>query len=216
LEWGRWRRYKRNFPTVPLWWELVIKPKIRSFFKRVSAENRKEEDHIAEYLYGCINELILKGTLTTKEYQQIKICKTRILSIQRLRLERLKITRKSRQVAENERATQNNLIAEQKRRETQMISKIKMADSTVTTVKEDIMKTIATHYETLFNATDTDKNKQYKFLVEIETWTQLSPEEQTELGNLLDKHEVLEAVRTSPKGKSPGTDGSFTRNTGML
>jgi hypothetical protein len=44
------------------------------------------------------------------------------------------------------------------------------------------MKTFVTQYETLFNATDTDKNKQYKLLEEIETWTQLSPEEQTELG----------------------------------
>jgi hypothetical protein len=35
LRWGRWRRYKANFPTATLWWELVIKPKIRSFFKRV-------------------------------------------------------------------------------------------------------------------------------------------------------------------------------------
>jgi hypothetical protein len=81
LQWGRWRRYKANFPTATLRWELVIKPKIRSFCKRVSAENRKEEDHIAEFLYSCINELILKGTLTTKEYQQIKICKAQILSI---------------------------------------------------------------------------------------------------------------------------------------
>jgi hypothetical protein len=125
---------KRNFPTAPLWWELVIKPKIRSFFKRVSAENRKE-DHTAEFLYSCINDLILKGTLTTKEYQQIKIFKAQILSIQRRRLERLKITGKSRQVAENERTTLYNLIAEQKSRATQMISKIIMTDGTVTTVK---------------------------------------------------------------------------------
>jgi hypothetical protein len=88
-----------------------------------------------------------------------------------------------------------------------MISKIKMADGTVTTVKEDITKTFVTHHETLFNATDTDKNKQYKLLEEIETWTQLSPEEQTELAKPLDKNEVLEAVRASPKGKSPGIDG---------
>jgi hypothetical protein len=66
LQWGRWRMYKANFPAATLWWELVITPKIRSFFKRVSAENRKEEDHTAEFLYSCINELILKGTLTTK------------------------------------------------------------------------------------------------------------------------------------------------------
>jgi hypothetical protein len=69
------------------------------------------------------------------------------------------------------------------------------------------MKTFVTHYETLFNATDTDKNKQYKLLEEIKTWTQLSPEEQTELAKPLDKHKVLEAVRASPKGKSPGIDG---------
>jgi hypothetical protein len=182
-------------------------PKIRSFFKRVSAENRKEEDHTAGFLYSCINELVLKGTLTTKEYQQIKICKTQILSIQRRRLERLKITGKSRQVAENERTTLYNLIPEQKRRATQTISKIKMADGTVTAVKEDIMKTFVSHYERLFHATDADKNKQYKLLEEIETWTQLSPEEETELAKSLDKHEVLEAVRASPKGRSPGIDG---------
>jgi hypothetical protein len=118
LQWGRWRRYKANFPTVTLWWEMVIKP----CFKRVSAENRKEEDHTAKFLYSCIKEIILKDTLTTKEYQQIKICKAQILSIQRRRLERLKITGKSHQVAENERTTLYNLIAEQKRRATQMIS----------------------------------------------------------------------------------------------
>jgi hypothetical protein len=100
-----------------------------------------------------------------------------------------------------------------------MISKIKMADGTVTTVKEDVMKTFVTHYETLFNATDTDKNKEYKLLEEIETWTQLSPEEPTELGKPLDKHEMLEAVRASPKGKSPGIDGipyELKRNSGTL
>jgi hypothetical protein len=59
------------------------------------------------------------------------------------RLERLKITGKGRQVAENERTTLYNLIAEQKRRATQMISKIKKADGIVATVKEDIMKTIS-------------------------------------------------------------------------
>jgi hypothetical protein len=69
------------------------------------------------------------------------------------------------------------------------------------------MKTFVTQYETLFNATDTDKNKQYKLLAEIETWTQLSPEQQTELAKPLDRHEVLEAVRASSKGKSPGVDG---------
>jgi hypothetical protein len=196
-----------KFPTATLWWELVIKTKIRSFFKRVSAENRTEEDHTAEFLYSCINELILTGVLTTKEYQQIKICKAQILSIQRRRLERLKITGKSRQVAENERTTPYNLIAEQKSRAAQMISKIKTDDGTATTVKEDVMKTFVTHYETLFNATDTDKNKRDKLLEVIETWTQLSPEEQTELAKPLDKHEVLEAVRASPKGKSPGIDG---------
>jgi hypothetical protein len=142
LQWGRWRTYKANFPTATLGWELVIKPKIRSFFKRVSAENRKE-DHTAEFLYSCIKELIFKGTLTTKEYQQIKICKAQILSIQRRRLEGLKITGKSSQVAENERTTLYNLIAEQKHWATQMIRKIKMADGTVTTVKEDIMKTLS-------------------------------------------------------------------------
>jgi hypothetical protein len=68
LQWGRRRRYKANFPPATLWWELVIKPRIRSFFfKRASAKNRKEEGHTAEFLYSCINELILKGTLTTKE-----------------------------------------------------------------------------------------------------------------------------------------------------
>jgi hypothetical protein len=112
IQWERWRRYKANFPTDTLWWDLVIKPKIRSFFKRVSAENRKEEDHTAEFLYSCISELISKDTLTTKEYQQIKFCKARLLSIQRRRLERLKITGKSRQVSENERTTLYNLIAE--------------------------------------------------------------------------------------------------------
>jgi hypothetical protein len=148
-----------------------------------------------------------KDTLTTKEYQQIKFCKARLLSIQRRRLQGLKITEKSRQVAENERTTLYNLIAEQKRLATQTISKIKMADGTVTTAKGDIMKTVVTHFETLFNATDTDKNKQYKLLEEIEAWTQLSPEEQTELAKPLDKLEMLEAVRASPKGKSPGIDG---------
>jgi hypothetical protein len=125
LQWERWRRYKANFPTATLWWELVIKPKTRSFFKRVSAENLKEEDHTAEFLYICINELILKGTQITKEYQQINICKAQILSIQRRRLERLKMTGKSRQVAENVRTTLYNLIAEQKRLATQMIGKTK-------------------------------------------------------------------------------------------
>jgi hypothetical protein len=60
-------------------------------------------------------------------------------------------------VAENVRTTLYNLIAEQKRRATQMISKIHMADGTFTTVKEGIMKTFVTHYETVFNATHTEK-----------------------------------------------------------
>jgi uncharacterized protein YpuA (DUF1002 family) len=121
--------------------------------------------------------------VTTKEYQQLKICNAQILSIYKRRLERLKITGRSRQAAQNERTTLYNLIAEQKRRATQMISKIKLAVGTVTTEKEDIMETFVTHYETLFNATDTDNNKQYKLLEEMEAWTQLSPEEQTELQN---------------------------------
>jgi hypothetical protein len=77
----------------------------------------------------------------------------------------------------------------------------------VTTAKEDIMKTFVTHYKKLFNAADTDEEKQHKFLEEIEAWMQLSPEEQTDLAKPLDKLEVLEAVRASPKGKSPGIDG---------
>jgi hypothetical protein len=114
-QWERWKRYKLNFPTATLWWKLVIKTKIRSFFKRVSAgyvrKLKKEENHTTKFVYGCINDLITKDKVT-KYYQQIKLCKAHILRIQKRRLEKLKITGKSSQVADDERKKLYNLIAE--------------------------------------------------------------------------------------------------------
>ena len=57
-EWMEWRKHKRYYPDVLLWWERCIMKRLGTFFRRVMTERNIDLRKMETFLYTCMYDVI--------------------------------------------------------------------------------------------------------------------------------------------------------------
>ena len=55
--WPKWQNKKRQYYDVADWWELLVKPKIKSCVKKISYEKNQETQQKLNFYFMCLRDL---------------------------------------------------------------------------------------------------------------------------------------------------------------
>ena len=203
------KKSKKFYENIAMWWEYCFKRKTKSFFKWENYKKSERENKKIEMYFHCLKEYYDKPKITSDDMIKIKYFKACIISIYRQKLEMLRCRSKSKSINEDEELNMYHVMAQNKTRQNQHIDEIETVGGEIITQKEEIIKAIHEHYNTILGdnyengADDAEGNGN-------ELWQgqkMLEAHEVEFLEENISEEEVKRAVFASAKNKSPGSDG---------
>ena len=201
------RTVVENPNTDPgLLWD-TIKLNIRGFCIRYSARKKRSETNIISALEKRLCNLEQRLHSTFQEYipNEIAQIKSDIENIVIKKLAGSIIRSRVQWVEQGEKPTKFFLDLEKRNYETKCINSLKLSDGSTVYNTKDILNEQLRFYTELYTTNGYDDIYENEFfdlnapsLTEVETMT---------LDRVITEADLLEAIKSSPKNKSPGSDG---------
>jgi hypothetical protein len=77
-QWNKWSRLKRCYPNVNMWWELLVKKKIRHFYKQEELERNRDYVLLENHYYECIYDIIAQNSPHEEKLPRLNRLKAKI------------------------------------------------------------------------------------------------------------------------------------------
>lgn len=77
-EWNTWSRKKNQYPDSADWWDNLVKPKIKVFFKRIAFEKKQDETNLINFYFSCINDVTKNKDTIANNRTKLNYFKTKI------------------------------------------------------------------------------------------------------------------------------------------
>jgi exonuclease III len=196
----------RNISDQLLW--DLIKYRVRKETITMSSEKKKKTINRLKALEETLQTLETERDTTGIEREEIKQIREEIEKIQEEKTKGAIIRCKVRWYEEGEKSTKYFLNLEKRNYNKKIISRLKDRNNQVMTEPKEIQEELHNFYKKLYSSRQRENDVTTDFnpiLSAIEA--KLTDEKSAELEGPIAEAELLEALKSTPNGKSPGSDG---------
>jgi len=202
--WAEWVNHKHRYTDIAEWWDKYAKTKIKFFCLKFTSQMYKDENAMCDHLQQCLKDLMREPIPSAALQQQINEIKTALVERTDRRLAGLTIRSKCPSPVADEKASMHHVVRRHRRARSRAIQQLTLPDGSTTNKNFEIL-THARHTLTEKFSAPIGPSLVSQYLQPQQSL--LSEEDRDALGRDITEDELLEAVKASPHGKSPGSDG---------
>jgi len=142
---NKWSRLKRCYPNVNLWWERLVKKKIRYFYQQEERERNKNYVILENNYYECIYDIIAQNSPQEEKLPRLNRLKAKIVKMHSARLQAITLDTKDTDHMDDEHPTIYH-ISQKKRRKQRTILQIVDDEGCAHRNPIKIVSTFANHF----------------------------------------------------------------------
>ena len=199
-----------NFPDINVWWDKLVKEKIKVFFMNEGKIANQKRHGLIKYLECSLHYLYNENS---DKYDEIRILKGRIDSLKNEILEGVKIRGKMTEQVEGEKVSAYLIGKKSMIKSKQMITSLnKVNENNVHNINNNIVNTkneinmyVSEFYKNLYEEKNCDSQMQNYFLSQIQS--NITDSENDDLIGDVDEVEVFKIIKNMNTNRSPGIDG---------
>jgi hypothetical protein len=202
---GELKKKKKHYPTSVMWWNRLIKRRIKLQFITEGAERRRDRKQMESFYYEEINSILRDNTTGTQTTTKLKELKAKIV-----RLHGIEQQKRLLDIGEQDRLTTEipsifHLTRTKKRQEMRNTQRITDRHENIREDTINILRTFTEHLKEKYEAlhVNTDEVEMMGHSIP----TQVSHEANIALEGLISMDELKEAIRSGKNLKAPGSDG---------
>jgi hypothetical protein len=204
-QWSRWQTQNSWYPNVNICWDRFVKPRLQRYLRIWGAERRQDFKVIEEHLYTCIYDIQKHDTSTDKKLAALKRYRAKLVRLQALRTENLRLDASERDMIDGEETTLCHLIKSKKRREAGIIRQIQGQRGRFTEDPTEIPQIFEAHLKDKYSSINVSDSCVAEMLNAIRPNTQ--PSYLAYLEQPITAKELYTALRSGGPNKAPGSDG---------
>ncbi|KAK3909916.1 Transposon TX1 uncharacterized 149 kDa protein [Frankliniella fusca] len=202
--WSKWQE-ERGGREVVDWWEEG-KVRVRALCAALARQFREEEESLLNFYSNCLDELTAQRVPGAPADPRTEDIKQRVTNILARRLPGLSARSKAEH-CDGEVPGMHQVAAVIRRRVTSRISSLQDGDGVVLTNQDDLLRHAQQHYQHVLGAPPADQQPVHHSILDEVVTTSVTAEDNEALLKPVTKEELAEALRLSPRGRSPGEDG---------
>jgi exonuclease III len=195
----QFQSYERNFVD---WWINSFKKNSKYFFKNEAIQFNRTISEEKGIYYRALLQLSERQNRGQDVQAELCFTKTRLMIIERQKIESLRNKFKPNTVCEDEKINIFQIFAREKYRSP--ISKLKVGDRTLTNQNE-IKLAVQSHFAQTFNEHSENPLPSYSTVENLQS--SLDAEEADELLRPITQEEIRKTLMSCTRKKSPGPDG---------
>ena len=203
-EWRHCCSQKDRFPSPVDWWLRAAKPFIRRCAANYTRQKRHDQRSKLAFLQDALQELCAKQQRSADDMLLIKEIKTAMNEVHAERLSGVAVRSKLDSLMDCEPTTMHHVIRVNRRSRQQDIRRLKTDDGEVLDTQDVISDHLLHVYRDKFSLPPGPPPPPAA-VQHLETT--LTAQDNQDLAQPITEAELLAAIKTSKKNKSPGTDG---------
>ena len=204
-QWGLWKRQKRHFPEITLWWCRSIKKKLKQFYIQEGVEQRRNHREMENQYYACIYDILRDDRPHAEKATELHRFKAKLIRLHNARMQSVMLDTEEADRMVGENPTLFQVLGRQKRRTAHVVQLVQDEDGHTHISPKDILHAFTTYF----------KEKYETIAVNEECIAAMSGlGSQAPLasnGDLLewpiDMDEILYALWKGKRNKAPRSDG---------
>jgi len=177
-QWNKWSRLKRCYPNVNMWWERLIKKKLRYFYRQ---EQNKDYVLLENHYYECIYDIIAQNSPHEEKLPKLNRLKAKIVKMHSDRLKTIALDTQDTDQMDDEHPTIYHISQKTRRRTQRTIRQIVDDDGCAHRNPMKIVSTFANHFRqkySLLVTHDESMNKMLDAIHPAPPERQITPNEQ--------------------------------------
>ncbi len=202
--WSKWRE-ERGAREVTDWWEEG-KVRVRALCAALARQFKEEEESLLNFYSDCLDELTAQRVPGAPADPRTEDVKQRITNLLARRLPGLSARSKAEH-CDGEVPGMHQVAAGIRRRVTSRITSLQDGDGEVLTSQDDLLRHAQQHYQHVLGAPPADQHPVRQSILDEVVTTSVTTEDNEALLRPVTREELAEALRLSPRGRSPGEDG---------
>lgn len=195
---------RNSFINLSFWWNNDFKSNTKRFFKTESFNINQQICREKSFYYNCLNELFQKQREGEIVLDEMKIVKSKLMTIEQNKLAFYSHTIKECNILENEKMSLYQATSSLSKSNSSKIISLR-ADGRITSHAPTLKKIIFDHFSQIFRKqpnTDTDYQNVLRFITKT-----LTDEERENLVRPIESSELEYVLKNVSKKTSPGPDG---------
>lgn len=206
IVWSHLLERRNMFPNLIQWWEILVKPQIKTFYITQGKEIKRLKLGLLNYLENNLRELYDNANVNNIiDYDMIHDIKNKIDLYREKEVEGIKVRSRLKDNIHGE-GISRHLIAKQKElSQRKIITQMKKDDGTLLTSTPEIKKYAFDFYKNLYSKFDGNNDKQMFFLSFLQN--ELSDNDREKLCAPISSDELFRTLKPMDPNKTPGWDG---------